>query len=92
MALNNNKSGFGFDMEARLAKKTTRPSEEGSEVIESETPKKEVQSRERKHKRIQILTYDSLVDRLDSYCDRKNVSRAAVFEAAISAYLDEFDV
>lgn len=43
--------------------------------------------KERKTKRIQILTYDSLIDRVDAYCKTNDVSRAEFFEAAVNEYL-----
>lgn len=48
-------------------------------------------ARERKAKRIQILTYESLVDRMDAFAERMGLSRAELFENAVSAYLDQFD-
>lgn len=47
----------------------------------------ETKRRERKNKRVQILTYESLVERLDEYCSKNDISRAEVFEAAITEYL-----
>lgn len=42
-----------------------------------------------KDKRIQILTYSNLVRRMDTYAKRKGLSRAEVFEQAISEFLDK---
>ena len=41
-----------------------------------------------KTKRIQILTYSSLVRRMDSYAKRNGLSRAEVFEQAVSDFLE----
>lgn len=65
-------------------------------IVETRTPEPVIGSgplvaRELKKKRIQILTYESLVTRLDSYADRQHRSRAEVFEAAVTAYLDKYD-
>lgn len=42
-----------------------------------------------KNKRIQILTYSNLVRRMDSYAKRNAMSRAEVFEQAVSEFLDK---
>ncbi len=89
MALDKKKSGFGFDMEERL-KKPTATGSEGSESFGTDSMK-EPKARERKDKRIQILTYESLINRMDAYAQRQGVSRAEVFEAAVTAFLDKFD-
>lgn len=52
---------------------------------------KEPQQKEKKEKRIQLLTYESLVDRMDAYAAKRGVKRVAVFEAAVTAYLDMVD-
>jgi metal-responsive CopG/Arc/MetJ family transcriptional regulator len=49
------------------------------------------QKKEFKTKRIQVLTYESLIQRVDEYAAKRGVSRAAVFEAALEAYLDKVD-
>ena len=41
-----------------------------------------------KNKRIQILTYSNLVRRMDSYAKRNALSRAEVFELAVTEFLD----
>ena len=41
-----------------------------------------------KTKRIQILTYSSLVRRMDNYAKRNGLSRAEVFEQAVSDFLE----
>ena len=45
--------------------------------------------RAKKTRRIQILTFDSLVDRVDAYAKKRNVSRAEVFEVAMEKFLSE---
>lgn len=49
----------------------------------------EVKIKETKTKRIQILTYDNLVRRMDTYGKRNGMSRAEVFEAAVTEFLDK---
>lgn len=44
--------------------------------------------KETKTKRIQILTYSNLVRRMDAYGKRNGLSRAEVFEKAVSEFLD----
>lgn len=51
----------------------------------------EPQARARKTKRIQILTYESLIERMDAYAARKGVGRVDVFEAAVTAFLDQVE-
>lgn len=41
-----------------------------------------------KNKRIQILTYSALVRRMDNYAKRNGLSRAEVFEKAVSEFLE----
>lgn len=58
-------------------------------VVEAATPAQK--GKELKSKRIQILTYESLIDRMDAYADRQGMSRAEVFEAAVAAFLSQHD-
>lgn len=51
----------------------------------------EPEQRETKTKRIQLLTYESLIQRMDAYAAKRGVKRVAVFEAAVEAYLDKVD-
>jgi len=51
----------------------------------------EPQQKEIKSKRIQLLTYESLIKRMDTYAAKRGVTRVAVFEAAVEAYLDKVD-
>lgn len=44
---------------------------------------------EKKSRRIQILTFDSLVDRMDAYAKKRGVSRAEVFEVALEKFLSD---
>ena len=41
----------------------------------------------RKTRRVAISTYPELVDRIDAYANKKNVSRAELFETAMEEYL-----
>lgn len=46
-------------------------------------------AREKKSRRIQILTFDSLIDRMDAYAKKRGVSRAEVFEVAMEKFLSD---
>lgn len=48
----------------------------------------EVKVKETKTKRIQILTYSNLVRRMDAYGKRNGLSRAEVFEKAVTEFLE----
>lgn len=50
-----------------------------------DTPKPKV--RERKTFRAQILTYPSLIERMDEYAALNDMSRAEVFEQAVTEFL-----
>ena len=52
-----------------------------------EAPATEV-VRERKKRRVQLLTYDKLVDRMDACAKNRGLSRAELFEKVMSDYLD----
>ena len=115
MALNDKKTGFGFDMDEKFKKVTGKNEDEtGKGNSKTQTSDKnppeakqehvhdyththtyddvlEPKQQERKQKRVQILTYESLVARMDKYAAKRGVSRAAVFEAAMIAFLDKVD-
>ena len=40
---------------------------------------------------LHILTHESIVDRMDAYAAKHGYTRVAVFEAAVTAYLDQVD-
>lgn len=44
--------------------------------------------KEIKDRRVQLLTYGNLIDRMDKYGKQHGMSRAEVFEVAISEFLD----
>lgn len=44
--------------------------------------------RERKKRRVQLLTYDTLIDRMDLCAKNRGLSRAELFEKVMSEYLD----
>ncbi len=46
-------------------------------------------AKKRKTRRIQILTFDNLVDCMDAYAKECGVSRAEVFEAGMTKYLKD---
>ena len=48
----------------------------------------EVKVKEIKTKRIQILTYSNIVRRMDAYGKRNGLSRAEVFEKAVTEFLE----
>ncbi len=106
MALNDKKTGFGFDMEEKFKKVTTKAQPEevkapdadehahARDYVYTHTHNEELlepKQQERKQKRVQLLTYESLINRMDKYAAKRGVSRAAVFEAAVIAYLDKVD-
>lgn len=45
--------------------------------------------KETKTRRVQLLTYSSLVDRIDAYTRKTGMSRVEVYEAAVTEYLDK---
>lgn len=45
--------------------------------------------RERKKRRVQILTFDSLIERMDAAAAEEELSRAELFEKIVSEYLDK---
>lgn len=47
------------------------------------------QVKETKTRRVQLLTYQSLVDRMDAYGAAHQMSRAEVVEMAVTYFLDE---
>ena len=49
------------------------------------------QPKETKTRRVQLLTYQSLVDRMDAYGAAHQMSRAEVVEMAVAYFLDEND-
>lgn len=51
----------------------------------------EPQARERKTKRVQLLTYESLIARTDAYAEKRGVKRVEVVEAALTAFLDSVE-
>ena len=51
----------------------------------------EPMARERKRKRVHLLTYESLIDRMDAYALRKGVKRVDVFETVMTAFLDQVE-
>ena len=50
----------------------------------------DVKAKTIKNKRIQILTYSALVRRMDSYAKRNAMSRAEVFEKAVTEFLEKY--
>ena len=96
MALNDKKTGFGFDMEEKFKKVTAKTNTETTtddthDYTHTHDDVREPVYKERKQKRVQLLTYESLINRMDKYAAKRGVSRAEVFEAAVKAYLDKVD-
>jgi hypothetical protein len=46
--------------------------------------------KETKDRRVQLLTYGTLVDRMDTYAKMNGLSRAEVFEMAVSEFLERY--
>lgn len=71
-----------------------RSGESVNEVYEhthEHTHEHEPTARERKERRVQWLTYDSLIQRIDAYAKERGVSRADVLEAMAEKYLSDLD-
>ena len=49
------------------------------------------EQKERKARKVSFLTYESLDDRLTAYAKKIGVKKVAIFEAAMTAYLDIVD-
>ena len=79
-----------FDMGERMKPKTLTP-EPTPTHNHTHDGVYEPEQKENKTKRVQLLTYESLVDRMDAYAAKRGVKRVAVFEAAMTAYLDKVD-
>ena len=48
-------------------------------------------AKEKKRKRVHLLTYESLIDRMDAYALRRGVKRVDVFETVMTAFLDQVE-
>jgi hypothetical protein len=57
---------------------------DGDVYTHTPTPK----VKETKDRRVQLLTYGTLVDRMDAYAKLNGLSRAEVFELAVKEFLD----
>lgn len=89
MALNTNESGFS--LEEKFKKFGNKPGGQDDTHNHTHNDTQEPEARERKDRRVQLLTYGSLVDRMDAYAKRRGVSRAEVFEAAVTDFLDRVE-
>ena len=49
---------------------------------------KEPEGKGTKTKRVFMLTYESLIDRVDAYAAKRGVSRTVVIETAVEAFMD----
>ena len=54
-----------------------------------DTHTQELVAKKRKTRRVQLLTFDDLVDSMDAYAKELGVSRAEVFEAGMTKYLKD---
>ena len=70
-----------------LAHNSTHKSAQASKRAGFQEP----QAKERKKKRVHLLTYESLIDRMDAYALRKGVKRVDVFESVMTAFLDQVE-
>lgn len=84
-------SASAFELGSKPLVNTREPEVVAAPVVAAPVAAAPIVVKERKGKRIQILTYESLVDRMDAYAERIGASRAEVFEAAVGAYLDQYD-
>lgn len=92
MALNGN-SGFGLNVNERLARVKSSSDPKDTTTHEythnhDDKPTHIPKVRERKTFRAQILTYPSLIKKLDSYAEMNGLSRAEAFERAVSDFLE----
>ena len=100
------KSGFSFDVESRFKDLTDNNANPSTGTVvdvyednheDKDTPKfvqvnvSEPEQKERKVRKINFLTYESLDDRITAYAKKRGVKKVAVFEAAMTAYLDMVD-
>ena len=85
MALNRTGKPFGLDIEGRLKGVTDGAHEHECEHVHNTKPS----VKERKTFRAHILTYPSLIARLDKYAEAHGLSRAEVFEMAVTDFLDK---
>ena len=91
MALNSGEKPFGLNVEDRLKKVTNTTGSVHDDTHKSththnHTPTPKV--RERKTFRAQILTYPSIIEKLDKYAEMNGLSRAEAFERAVSDFLE----
>ena len=81
------KKSTGFDVEARVRRAMTgndQPTPAVQEVVPVRIPK----VRERKTKQLRILTYPSLVAKMDAYAEACGMNRTEVFELAVNEFLE----
>lgn len=91
--------GLAGDKDKKGAKVVAQEYKDEYEDIheDKDTPKylhievSELEQKERKQRKVNFLTYESLDDRLTAYAKKKGITKVAVFEAAITAYLDMVD-
>lgn len=84
MSLSGDKTPFGLDVESRLRNKQKPKHDDVYTHDDTHTPK----VRERKTFRAQILTYPSVIEKLDEYAKANNLSRAEAFELIVSDFFE----
>lgn len=100
MALNSNKSGFSLEdvFNDRSINGTNKGMGEyphtdadthTHEATHKHTQVNEPVAKVFKKKRVQLLTYESLIEEMDEYAAKRGVPRVAVFEVAMRKFLDE---
>lgn len=74
---------------AGLMEDLVTPTQADVDVSTHDYTHKPVVKKERKTKRIQVLTYESLIDRVDEYAKARDISRAEVIEMALNIFLEK---
>lgn len=90
MAKGVKKTGLWDGLEPTEVSADTHDDTDVHDDIDTHTHKHDdvVRKKTTKNKRIQILTYSSLVRRMDAYAKRNALSRAEVFELAVTEFLE----
>ena len=88
MAKGVKKTGLWDGLEPEGKEVPTHTDDDTHKHTHKHTPTHTPKVRERKTFRAQILTYPSLIERLDSYAKMNGLSRAEAFEKAVSEFLE----
>ena len=84
--LEDDKKKTGFDVESRVRRSTTK--DQPTPVVQEVVPVRVPKVRERKTKQLRLLTYPSLVEKLDAYAEMQGLSRTEAFELAVTEFLE----